>query len=64
MRNLPVVIFIILLSDPVFADRAKVAVRNVAEETEYGREAANLITTILRLDHPSTGLGHRFKLRR
>lgn len=36
----------------------------MAEETEHGREAANLITTILRLDHPSTGLGQRFKLRR
>jgi hypothetical protein len=40
------------------------AMREVAEETEHGREAANLMMTIRRLDHPSTGLGHRFKLGR
>ncbi|KAJ6116186.1 hypothetical protein N7523_005547 [Penicillium sp. IBT 18751x] len=61
---MPVVMFIIVLSDPVFADRAKVTVREVVEEAEHGRQAANLKITILRLDHPGTGLGHRFKLGR
>lgn len=62
--NLLVVIFIIVLSDPVFANRAKVTVREVADETEHGRQAANLIITILRLDYPGTSSGHRVKLGR
>jgi hypothetical protein len=36
LRNLLIIIFIIVLLDSVFTSRAKVIIREIVEETEYG----------------------------
>jgi hypothetical protein len=48
-------LFIIVLSYPVAVGRTKVAVIDVAEEAQDGRQPANLVGPILGLHDTSTG---------
>jgi hypothetical protein len=47
--------FIIVLSYPVAVGRTKVAVMEVAEEAQDGRQPANLVNAISWVNHTSVG---------
>jgi hypothetical protein len=58
LRDLPLMMLIIMLADPVLAGRANVAIGEVADEPEHGRQPANLTNPIVRLDNSSIVLCH------
>ena len=52
LRDLPLMILIVMLAGPILASRSKVAIGEVVDEPEHGRQPANLTNHIFRLDDP------------
>lgn len=56
--DLPLVVFITMLADPVLAGRANIAIGEVGGESEHGQQPANLPNPLLELDNPRAVLDY------